>query len=187
MVPAGGWPRNTRSPGDLHPNRPPRALSLMIPGLPPTTSPLGTSAHSVFVAEIMGKVVSPPPLCRPRVSADHGPPECIQLMEQCWEEAPEYRPTLDQVYTQVSAPRGAGCLRETADQFTSLARWGPHAVPGPGNSVQKGGSGLASSPLKVGPEVYPRRKAFAELGARGHLSGAFLGATPCAGCWAYFI
>lgn len=50
--------------------------------------------------EIMGKVVSPPPLCRPRVSADHGPPECIQLMEQCWEEAPEYRPTLDQVYTQ---------------------------------------------------------------------------------------
>lgn len=50
--------------------------------------------------EIIGKVVSPPPLCRPRVSADRGPPECIQLMEQCWEEAPEYRPTLDQVYTQ---------------------------------------------------------------------------------------
>ena len=49
----------------------------------------------MFVAEIIGKVVSPPPLCRPRVSADRGPPECIQLMEQCWEEAPEDRPTLD--------------------------------------------------------------------------------------------
>lgn len=60
--------------------------------------PYGSSGLSA--GEIIGKVVSPPPLCRPRVSADRGPPECIQLMEQCWEEAPEDRPTLDQVYTQ---------------------------------------------------------------------------------------
>uniref|UniRef100_A0A8C0HWG5 Guanylate cyclase n=1 Tax=Balaenoptera musculus TaxID=9771 RepID=A0A8C0HWG5_BALMU len=50
--------------------------------------------------EIIRKVVSPPPLCRPLVSPDHGPPECIQLMEQCWEEAPEDRPNLDQICTQ---------------------------------------------------------------------------------------
>ncbi|XP_006926922.1 LOW QUALITY PROTEIN: olfactory guanylyl cyclase GC-D-like [Pteropus alecto] len=50
--------------------------------------------------EIIRKVASPPPLCRPLVSPDHGPPECIQLMEQCWEEAPEHRPSLDQIYTQ---------------------------------------------------------------------------------------
>ncbi|XP_042636898.1 guanylate cyclase D-like [Orycteropus afer afer] len=50
--------------------------------------------------EIIRKVASPPPLCRPLVSPDQGPPECIQLMEQCWEEAPEDRPSLDQIYNQ---------------------------------------------------------------------------------------
>ncbi|XDA84479.1 hypothetical protein R6Z07F_014289 [Ovis aries] len=39
------------------------------------------------------------PWC-PLVSPGHGPPECIQLMEQCWEEAPEDRPSLDQIYSQ---------------------------------------------------------------------------------------
>ncbi|KAM6159424.1 guanylate cyclase D-like [Rhynchocyon petersi] len=50
--------------------------------------------------EIIRKVASPPPLCRPLVTSDHGPLECIQLMEQCWAEAPEDRPSLDQIYNQ---------------------------------------------------------------------------------------
>lgn len=79
------------------------AFSLRTPGQPLPTSLPGN--HMMFIAEIIRKVVSPPPLCRPRVSPDHGPPECIQLMEQCWEEAPEDRPSLDQIYTQVSAPQ----------------------------------------------------------------------------------
>lgn len=64
------------------------ALSLMIP----------------LIAEIIRKVGSAPPLFRPTVSPDHGPSECIQLMEQCWEEAPEDRPSLDHIYTQVGGP-----------------------------------------------------------------------------------
>nr|KAF6342888.1 guanylate cyclase 2D, retinal [Pipistrellus kuhlii] len=58
------------------------------------------SSSGLSAEEIIRKVASAPPLCRPRVSPDHGPPECIQLMEQCWEEAPEDRPSLDQIYTQ---------------------------------------------------------------------------------------
>ena len=69
--------------------------------------PVRPIIHLVFIAEIIRKVASPPPLCRPLVSPDHGPPECIQLMEQCWEEAPEDRPSLDQIYTQVSAPQAS--------------------------------------------------------------------------------
>ncbi|XP_075403900.1 guanylate cyclase D-like [Tenrec ecaudatus] len=60
--------------------------------------PYGSSGFSA--EEIIRKVASPPPLCRPLVSPDHGPPECIQLMEQCWAEAPEDRPSLDQIYNQ---------------------------------------------------------------------------------------
>uniref|UniRef100_A0A8W4FHF6 Guanylate cyclase n=1 Tax=Sus scrofa TaxID=9823 RepID=A0A8W4FHF6_PIG len=86
--------------------------------------PYGSSGLSA--GEIMGKVVSPPPLCRPRVSADHGPPECIQLMEQCWEEAPEYRPTLDQVYTQF---KGINQGKKTMDLIVPLASLGAPVEP----------------------------------------------------------
>ncbi|XP_012861642.1 guanylate cyclase D-like [Echinops telfairi] len=60
--------------------------------------PYGSSGFSA--EEIIRKVASPPPLCRPLVPPHHGPPECIQLMEQCWAEAPEDRPSLDQIYNQ---------------------------------------------------------------------------------------
>ncbi|XP_007520318.2 guanylate cyclase D-like [Erinaceus europaeus] len=62
----------------------------------------GPPYHSLGLPaeEIIRKLVSPPPLCRPLVSPEQGPPECILLMNQCWEEAPEDRPSLDQIYTQ---------------------------------------------------------------------------------------
>lgn len=73
-----------------------------------------------FAAEIIRKVASPPPLCRPLVSPDQGPRECVQLMQQCWEEDPDDRPSVDQIYTQVGAPQRRGALQ--APLSTGLAR-----------------------------------------------------------------
>ncbi|XP_069739147.1 retinal guanylyl cyclase 1-like [Phaenicophaeus curvirostris] len=50
--------------------------------------------------EIIEKVARPPPLCRPAVSADQAPLECIHLMKQCWAEQPDKRPNIDQVFDQ---------------------------------------------------------------------------------------
>uniref|UniRef100_A0A8C9U9T7 Guanylate cyclase n=1 Tax=Scleropages formosus TaxID=113540 RepID=A0A8C9U9T7_SCLFO len=50
--------------------------------------------------EIVQKVRRPPPMCRPVVSLDHAPMECIQLMKQCWTEQPEKRPTFDEIFDQ---------------------------------------------------------------------------------------
>ncbi|KPP57961.1 retinal guanylyl cyclase 2-like [Scleropages formosus] len=52
------------------------------------------------LAEIVQKVRRPPPMCRPVVSLDHAPMECIQLMKQCWTEQPEKRPTFDEIFDQ---------------------------------------------------------------------------------------
>ncbi|XP_029436768.1 retinal guanylyl cyclase 1 [Rhinatrema bivittatum] len=50
--------------------------------------------------EIIKKVRKPPPLCRPSVSVDQAPIECIQLMKQCWSEQPDRRLTIDQIFDQ---------------------------------------------------------------------------------------
>uniref|UniRef100_A0A8C1I8Y5 Guanylate cyclase n=1 Tax=Cyprinus carpio TaxID=7962 RepID=A0A8C1I8Y5_CYPCA len=50
--------------------------------------------------EIVQKIRKPPPMCRPIVSPDHAPMECIQLMKQCWNELPEKRPTFDEIFDQ---------------------------------------------------------------------------------------
>ncbi|MEQ2171871.1 hypothetical protein GOODEAATRI_015030 [Goodea atripinnis] len=47
------------------------------------------------------KLRKPPPLCRPVVSPDYAPMECIQLMKQCWTEQPDKRPTFDDIFDQV--------------------------------------------------------------------------------------
>ncbi|XP_028725262.1 retinal guanylyl cyclase 1 [Peromyscus leucopus] len=48
--------------------------------------------------EVIQRVQSPPPLCRPLVSMDQAPMECIQLMTQCWAEQPELRPSMDHTF-----------------------------------------------------------------------------------------
>ncbi|XP_064414055.1 retinal guanylyl cyclase 2 [Latimeria chalumnae] len=50
--------------------------------------------------EIIKKVKKPPPMCRPTVSPDQAPLECIQLMKQCWSEQPERRPLFDDIFDQ---------------------------------------------------------------------------------------
>ncbi|XP_067118105.1 LOW QUALITY PROTEIN: retinal guanylyl cyclase 2 [Osmerus mordax] len=50
--------------------------------------------------DIIQKVRRPPPLCRPLVSPDYAPMECIQLMKQCWNEQPDKRPVFDEIFDQ---------------------------------------------------------------------------------------
>ncbi|XP_062391830.1 retinal guanylyl cyclase 1 [Sardina pilchardus] len=50
--------------------------------------------------EIISKVKTPPPLCRPEVSLDEAPLEIIQIMKQCWSEEPEKRLTFDEIFRQ---------------------------------------------------------------------------------------
>ncbi|XP_068037831.1 retinal guanylyl cyclase 2 [Anomalospiza imberbis] len=48
--------------------------------------------------EIIKKVKKPPPLCRPNIAPEVAPLTCIQVMKQCWAEAPERRPTFEEVF-----------------------------------------------------------------------------------------
>ncbi|TRY96723.1 hypothetical protein DNTS_032206 [Danionella cerebrum] len=50
--------------------------------------------------EIIEKVRSPPPLCRPTVSVDEAPLEVIQLMKQAWSEEPDKRPNFEEIFKQ---------------------------------------------------------------------------------------
>ncbi|NWY00745.1 GUC2F cyclase, partial [Nothoprocta ornata] len=48
--------------------------------------------------EIIKKVKRPPPLCRPSIAPEMAPMECIQVMKQCWGEAPERRPSFEEIF-----------------------------------------------------------------------------------------
>ncbi|XP_010220028.1 PREDICTED: retinal guanylyl cyclase 2 [Tinamus guttatus] len=48
--------------------------------------------------EIIRKVKKPPPLCRPIIAPEMAPMECIQVMKQCWGEAPERRPSFEEIF-----------------------------------------------------------------------------------------
>ncbi|XP_031233826.1 retinal guanylyl cyclase 2 [Mastomys coucha] len=50
--------------------------------------------------EIIDRLKMPPPVYRPVVSPEYAPPECLQLMKQCWAEASEQRPTFDEIFSQ---------------------------------------------------------------------------------------
>ncbi|KAM4611633.1 retinal guanylyl cyclase 2 [Polymixia lowei] len=50
--------------------------------------------------EIIEKVQKPPPLCRPVVSPDYAPMECIVLMKQCWNEQHDRRPSFEEIFDQ---------------------------------------------------------------------------------------
>lgn len=60
-----------------------------------------TPFSSCIWAEIIKKLKKPFPAYRPVVSPEYAPPECLQLMKQCWAEAVEQRPTFDDIFNQV--------------------------------------------------------------------------------------
>eukprot|EP00066_Takifugu_rubripes_P015667 XP_011604933.1 PREDICTED: LOW QUALITY PROTEIN: retinal guanylyl cyclase 2-like [Takifugu rubripes] len=55
---------------------------------------------NLSASEILEKLCKPPPLCRPVVSPDYAPLECIQLMKQCWSEQSDKRPAFDEIFDQ---------------------------------------------------------------------------------------
>ena len=57
--------------------------------------------HVCVLTEIINKVKSPPPLCRPSVSLDQAPLDMIQVMKQCWAEEPDRRPTFEEIFKRV--------------------------------------------------------------------------------------
>ncbi|KAM6894721.1 retinal guanylyl cyclase 1-like [Lycodopsis pacificus] len=48
--------------------------------------------------EIVDHLKNPPPLCRPLVSVDEAPAECLGLMNECWTEDPSKRPSFDDIF-----------------------------------------------------------------------------------------
>ncbi|XP_061665136.1 retinal guanylyl cyclase 2-like isoform X2 [Syngnathoides biaculeatus] len=50
--------------------------------------------------EILERLKQPPPLCRPVVSVDEAPAECLSLMNECWNEDPAKRPTFNEIFKQ---------------------------------------------------------------------------------------
>lgn len=56
---------------------------------------------SRFWTEIIDRLKKPPPVYRPVVPPEYAPPECLQLMQQCWAESAEQRPTFDEIFNQV--------------------------------------------------------------------------------------
>ncbi|XP_057710069.1 retinal guanylyl cyclase 2-like [Corythoichthys intestinalis] len=50
--------------------------------------------------EIVERLKKPPPLCRPMVSVDEAPAECLSLMNECWNEDPAKRPGFDEIFKQ---------------------------------------------------------------------------------------
>lgn len=58
------------------------------------------------LAEIINKVKSPPPLCRPELSVDEAPLDVMQIVKQAWSEEPERRPTFEEIFKQVKGLKG---------------------------------------------------------------------------------
>ncbi|XP_071321254.1 retinal guanylyl cyclase 2-like [Trachinotus anak] len=50
--------------------------------------------------EIVERLKQPSPLCRPVVSVDEAPAECLSLMNECWNEDPSKRPSFDDIFKQ---------------------------------------------------------------------------------------
>ena len=70
-------------------------------------------------SEIISKVKSPPPLCRPEVSVDEAPIEVLQVMKQAWSEEADKRPTFEEILKQVH-PRGQRGLARTSEELKRI-------------------------------------------------------------------
>uniref|UniRef100_A0AAQ4P3N1 Guanylate cyclase n=1 Tax=Gasterosteus aculeatus aculeatus TaxID=481459 RepID=A0AAQ4P3N1_GASAC len=63
-------------------------------------------SFSIIIQEVISRslpfllLIHPPPLCRPLVSLDEAPAECLSLMNECWNEDPSMRPSFDDIFKQ---------------------------------------------------------------------------------------
>ena len=62
---------------------------------------LSEHLRTTLPTEIVERLKKPPPLFRPVVSVDEAPAECLNLMNDCWNEDPSKRPSFDEIFKQV--------------------------------------------------------------------------------------
>ncbi|GFN89183.1 guanylate cyclase [Plakobranchus ocellatus] len=73
--------------------------------------------------EVVKKLKKPPPLIRPSVTPQAAPPQFIQIMKQCWAEAPEMRPSIDDVYDQFKKITGGKKANIVDTMFKMLEKY----------------------------------------------------------------
>ncbi|CAG5123867.1 unnamed protein product, partial [Candidula unifasciata] len=97
------------------------AVSIIFQEVALRTEPYSTTG--LTPEEIVRKLKKPPPLIRPSVTPQAGPPLFIQIMKQCWSEMPEMRPHVDEIYDQFKKLTGGKKANIVDTMFKMLEKY----------------------------------------------------------------